>query len=299
MSIAASDFSAFVQLHQPVFEEFLSRLLPLSLPNDRLSTAMRYSALNGGKRLRPMLVYAIAQLLGTPLSRTHAAAAGIELIHCYSLIHDDLPAMDDDDFRRGKPSCHKAFDEATAILAGDALQTLAFQILSDPELNKVEPKQQIWMVNTLAKAAGNVGMILGQADDLAAEHKKLDLFALCLLHKRKTGALFNACIELSFIASDHNQDLQLLSKLLKFGEHLGLAFQVQDDVLDVVGDPSKLGKPNGSDQKHNKATFCSILGLDAAKNYAQQQFANALLALENLEMNTALLKKFISYMQQL
>lgn len=268
------DLQQFLQQHKLIIEDFLTKLLPQQT-NNSLYEAMRYSVLNNGKRLRPALVYATGQILGTSIDKLHAAAAALELIHCYSLIHDDLPAMDDDDLRRGLPTCHKAFNEATAILTGDALQTMAFEVLSDPELNPVTPQQQISMVMVLAKAAGASGMILGQADDMEAENRVLTLSELTLLHKRKTGALFNAALELSLIASNKANNSSIRDALLDFGNNIGLAFQIQDDILDEISDSVILGKPAGSDRSSGKSTFISLLGLESSQQHATKALQQA------------------------
>lgn len=289
LSIEEPQLHAFLAKHKQIIETVLDKLLPREQTGHSLFAAMRYSALNNGKRLRPALVYATGQALQTPIELLHAAAASVELIHCYSLIHDDLPAMDDDDLRRGVPTCHKAYDEATAILAGDALQSLAFQVLSDPELNPVSPQQQIAMVAVLAKAIGAIGMILGQAEDMAAERTSLSLTQLCQLHNHKTGALFCACIELCYIASGKT-DHMLRENLLTYGKHLGLAFQIQDDILDVTSDNHTLGKPVGSDLEADKSTFPKLLGLSAAKEYAESTLQTAIDALKSLHDDSQLLK---------
>jgi geranylgeranyl pyrophosphate synthase len=290
-------------------EDFLKQatglINTLSLPTP-LYPAIQYSLFNGGKRLRPLLVYATGEALNVPLEQLHAPAAAVELIHCYSLIHDDLPAMDDDDFRRGKPTCHKAFDEATAILAGDALQTLAFEILSNAEMNPNPAAQQIKMVRTLAQASGMHGMVGGQALDIMNADQNLSLTALTQLHQKKTGALISASITLAVLAadldnrSDNNSEnsskkscenrtensilrnATLKAGLHNFGEHLGLLFQVQDDILDVEGSLEGLGKTPGKDKQQNKTTFPSLLGLEEAKRYAallQKQAMESLHAL--------------------
>lgn len=281
LSTKAFDFRAYLQQQKQDIDNLLAKILPHPVAKHKLFDAMRYSVLNNGKRLRPILVYAVGEVLGTPRMQLHAAALSVELIHCYSLIHDDLPAMDDDDLRRGLPSCHKAFDEATAILAGDALQGLAFQVLSDTELNLVVESKQIRMINFLAKAIGGLGMVLGQAEDLAAEDCLLSLQELSLLHWHKTGAVFNACIELSILASDYvPEDVQ--RQLTIYGNHLGLAFQIHDDILDVIGDQDVIGKPVGSDQRHAKSTFTSLLGLADAQAKAQENLSLALEAISPL-----------------
>lgn len=298
LSIKIPTLSCYLEQNKRMIEDFIAKLLPPETMHHHLFSAIRYSALNNGKRLRPTLVYATGQMLDISLDRLHAAAASIELIHCYSLVHDDLPAMDDDDLRRGIPTCHKAFDEATAILTGDALQSLAFQILSDPELNPVPASQQVSMINILAKASGPAGMVLGQAQDLAAEDKSLGLQDITTLHKNKTGALFNACIELAMLCTPTPVDTDTQSRLRLYAEHLGLAFQIHDDVLDVIGEENIIGKPVGSDQKLAKSTFTSLLGVDGAKQKALENLHLALQAIaifgEKSNMLTDIAKYLIS-----
>lgn len=256
-------------VYQQLTETFLNKVLPPASSATPLAKAMRYSTLNAGKRMRPCLVYATGNMLGVPEVELHAPAASVELIHCYTLIHDDLPAMDDDDLRRGKPSCHKAFDESTAILAGDALQSLAFELLSDPELNPISDKQRCRQVNILAKAIGATGLVLGQAQDIAAENQSISLHALAEIHQRKTGALFKACVQLALQASDLHTHTKTTDNLHRYAENLGLLFQIQDDILDVIGDQKNLGKSIGKDQAAAKSSYTNILGLDLAKQHAQ------------------------------
>lgn len=296
MSTVKLDFSVCMQQYKKTIEGLLVKILPETAGNNSLLDAMRYSALNGGKRLRPALVYAVGEVLGVTQQKLHAAAISVELIHCYTLIHDDLPCMDDDDLRRGLPSCHRAFDEATAILAGDALQSLAFQVLSDPELNPVGAQKQIVMVNVLAQAIGAQGLVLGQAEDLAAEHRVLNLQELSTLHSHKTGALFNACIKLSTLAMQQELAPTTLKHLLTYGYHLGLAFQIQDDVLDVIGDAAIIGKPVGSDQALQKATFTSLLGVEAAQAHAQRNLHLALAALASFGDDADILRDLAGYL---
>jgi farnesyl diphosphate synthase len=289
LSMLKPEFLEFIRDRQELVTSTCTKLLPTASNNNRLSAAMRYSVLNSGKCLRPLLVYAIGEALQTPIAKLHAAAASVELIHCYSLIHDDLPAMDDDDLRRGLPSCHIAFDEATAILAGDALQALAFEVLSDSELNPVGEMQQLAMVKALARASGASGMVLGQALDLAAEQKTIGLSELIMLHQNKTGALFSACVELGFLASSVCSDQKLHQQLQEFAKNLGLAFQIQDDILDVTSDSATLGKPAGSDQKLHKATFPSLLGLEVAQSQAEHYFEQATAAIAGLDAQAEIL----------
>lgn len=234
---------------------------------ERLYQAMRYSVMNGGKRVRPLLVYAACEALQGDIERADGAACAVELIHAYSLVHDDLPAMDDDDLRRGQPTTHKAFDEATAILAGDGLQSLAFEVLADRRRNPQDPEVRLQMLSALGGAAGPAGMVGGQAIDLGSVGQKLDREALETMHRHKTGALIEASVLLGALASGKADDLSLKA-LLQYARAIGLAFQVQDDILDVESDTATLGKTQGKDEAHDKPTYPSLLGLDAAKDYA-------------------------------
>lgn len=259
-----------------------------------LVQAMRYGLLLGGKRIRPFLVYATGEMLGLTLAQLDAPACAIECIHAYSLIHDDLPAMDNDELRRGHPTCHIKFDHATAILAGDALQTLAFTILSNDALPISSARYQLKMIETLANASGVVGMCMGQAMDLDAENKKVSLAQLETIHRHKTGALIKAAVRLgAFAAGDSSREV--LPHLERYAEAIGLAFQVQDDILDIVSDTSTLGKPQGSDQRLNKSTYPLLLGLDGAIKKSQSLLKEALQALELIPYNTQLLAEFARY----
>jgi len=254
----------------------------LSAPNSiapRLSQAMQYSVLNGGKRIRPVLVYATATALNSDNPLADTAACAVELIHAYSLIHDDLPAMDDDDLRRGKPTCHIAFDEATAILAGDALQTLAFELLTNDPAAHSNPAQVLQMTSRLAKASGVSGMVGGQAFDLDSTGKQLSLDELIQMHRHKTGALISASVILGALASGNASAAQLIA-LEQYANCIGLAFQIKDDILDVESDTETLGKQQGADETLKKATYTSILGLEKAKQEAQIQHQQALEALD-------------------
>ncbi|WFC64127.1 geranyl transferase [Pseudomonas sp. REST10] len=234
---------------------------------ERLYQAMRYSVMNGGKRVRPLLVYAACEALQGDIERADGAACAVELIHAYSLVHDDLPAMDDDDLRRGQPTTHKAFDEATAILAGDGLQSLAFEVLADRRRNPQDPEVRLQMLSALGGAAGPSGMVGGQAIDLGSVGQKLDREALETMHRHKTGALIEASVLLGALSSGKADDLSLKA-LLQYARAIGLAFQVQDDILDVESDTATLGKTQGKDEAHDKPTYPALLGLDAAKDYA-------------------------------
>ncbi|ARU58674.1 geranyltranstransferase [Oleiphilus messinensis] len=264
----------------------LDQLLPSEADSPaRLYQALRYSCLAPGKRIRPALTLATAAAFsGTMDSRRESECAiypacAIELIHTYSLIHDDLPAMDDDDLRRGIPTCHKAFDEATAILAGDALQSFAFEILSQADLINVQSRLE--MINTLAIASGARGMVAGQAIDLAAVGKVLTLEALEVMHLYKTGALIEASVVMGALAANQH-DPEVLGHLRSFARSIGLAFQVQDDILDVESSTETLGKRQGSDLANNKPTYTSLLGLTGAKDKRDQLLNLATQALRNL-----------------
>ena len=234
---------------------------------ERLYQAMRYSVMNGGKRVRPLLVYAACEALEGDIERADGAACAVELIHAYSLVHDDLPAMDDDDLRRGQPTTHKAFDEASAILAGDALQSLAFEVLADRRRNPQDAEVRLQMIELLSRAAGPAGMVGGQAIDLGSVGLQLDQQALEVMHRHKTGALIEASVALGALASGNTDELARKA-LLQYARAIGLAFQVQDDILDVESDTATLGKTQGKDEAHDKPTYPALLGLDAAKDYA-------------------------------
>ncbi|PSW19695.1 (2E,6E)-farnesyl diphosphate synthase [Photobacterium sanctipauli] len=259
-----------------------------------LIKAMKHGTLLGGKRARPYLTYITGEMLGVELDHLDTPAAAVECIHAYSLIHDDLPAMDDDDLRRGQPTCHIAFDEATAILAGDALQTLAFDILASGPLSHDGETQRVAMVKELAQASGASGMCMGQALDIAAEGKHVDLEQLETIHKHKTGALIRCAIRLGALAAG-DKGLAVLPQLNQYADAIGLAFQVQDDILDVISDTETLGKPQGSDLKLDKSTYPALLGLDGAKAKAQQLYQDALHALEAIPYNTDQLEVFARY----
>ncbi|TPG64187.1 (2E,6E)-farnesyl diphosphate synthase [Ewingella americana] len=259
--------------------------------------AMRHGALLGGKRLRPYLVYASGTLFGVDLSNLDAPAAAIECIHAYSLIHDDLPAMDDDDLRRGQPTCHIKFGEANAILAGDALQTLAFTLLADSPMPDVRMQDRLSMISELAAASGVAGMCAGQALDLAAEGQDINLQALEQIHRHKTGALIRAAVRLGALAAGE-AGRAVLPVLDQYSQAIGLAFQVQDDILDVIGDTEKLGKRQGADQHLGKSTYPALLGLDGAQAKARDLYQEAVSALDQLaalSYNTAPLLALASF----
>ncbi|NCA68709.1 MAG: (2E,6E)-farnesyl diphosphate synthase [Sphingobacteriia bacterium] len=254
-------------------EAVLETLLPqATLQPSRLHEAMRYTVLGGGKRIRPLLTHAAGAALAIEPARLDRPAVAIELIHAYSLIHDDLPAMDDDDLRRGRPTCHRAYDEATAILAGDALQTLAFQSLAEaPGLSSA---QRVAMVAALARASGSRGMVGGQALDLAAEGQVQDVAQLEHIHIHKTGALIRAAVQMAILALDQPQP-ERAERLDHYAKCIGLAFQIQDDILDVEGDTHLLGKTAGRDQALAKATYPAIVGLAEAKAMAARLIDDA------------------------
>lgn len=279
---------------QRIDDLLLQKIETLPDLSPRLKAAMRHGLVLGGKRVRPFLVYATGSMLDVDEALLDGPAAAIECIHAYSLIHDDLPAMDDDDLRRGHPTVHKAFDEATAVLAGDALQTLAFSILADHPFPDALRTQQVKMLSTLAQASGYAGMCGGQALDLAAEGQHVGLEALELIHRHKTGALIECAVMLGALCQ---QDVaaETVSALKKYAASIGLAFQVQDDILDVVSDTATLGKPQGSDQALDKSTYPALLGLDAARDMAQDLHRQALAALAPLPYNTEILSAFADY----
>ncbi len=257
-------------------EEALDRRLPPTThPPARLHEAMRYACLEGGKRMRAMLVYACGELAGAPLSVLDVPACAVELIHAYSLVHDDLPAMDDDQLRRGRPTCHIAFDEAIAILAGDALQALAFGVLADDPALKVAPERRLRMIGHLARAAGSRGLVGGQVKDLAAVGRRLSLDELKDVHCGKTAALIRAAVALGALAGDR-VDGTALAALDEYARNVGLAFQIIDDVLDESADTAVLGKTSGADKARNKPTYAAVLGVAPARVLAEELYHNAL-----------------------
>ncbi|HRJ51165.1 MAG TPA: (2E,6E)-farnesyl diphosphate synthase [Candidatus Thiothrix moscowensis] len=284
-----------LQAWQDRIEAVLDDVLPPASTHPvRLHEAMRYSVLNGGKRMRPLLVYATGDALGIPLEHLDIPAAAIELIHVYSLVHDDLPAMDDDDLRRGKPTCHKAFDEATAILVGDGLQALAFQILALHPRLKASPAQRLRMIEHLGQAAGSRGMVGGQAIDLAAVGKPLSELELENMHIHKTGALIRASVMLAAYSVEAMDALRL-QQLDHFAKCIGLAFQVQDDILDVESDTQTLGKTRGADEAAGKPTYPSIIGMAASKAKLQDLYDEALNALASLGDSAKLLREIAEF----
>jgi len=270
--------SLMTTYRQQVDAALESRLPADSIQPTRLHEAMRYAVLNGGKRVRPLLIYLTGQALDVKPASLDAPACAVEFIHAYSLVHDDLPAMDDDDLRRGKPTCHKAFDEATAILAGDALQMLAFYVLShDPNLQTTD-KQRLEMIETLAQASGSRGMAGGQEIDIESVGKSLNIAELENMHIHKTGALIRASVKLGALASPFVEKNQL-EQLDHYAKCIGLAFQIQDDILDVESTTETLGKRQGSDIAHEKVTYPALLGLRGAKDMARELIDDAITSL--------------------
>ncbi len=288
-------FSQFKDEFRLRAEQCLSQVIPSErTAPERLHRAMRYSALNPGKRMRPLLVYATGQMVNASIEELDGAAIAVELIHAYSLVHDDLPCMDDDDLRRGLPTCHIQFNEATAVLAGDALQTLAFQTLLTHPMSQVTAEQKLNMLNLLATASGSLGMGGGQAIDLEATGQSLTLTQLENMHRMKTGALIQASVLLGYYSSGKSCPDEL-DALKQYSDAIGLAFQIKDDILDIESDTETLGKPQGSDIAAAKVTYPALLGLEGAKQHAQQQFALALEALGKLPYNTQLLQEFAQH----
>ncbi|HUL81421.1 MAG TPA: farnesyl diphosphate synthase [Gammaproteobacteria bacterium] len=251
---------------------------------DRLRAAMEYSVLGGGKRVRPLLAYASGELCGVEPSALDVVAAAVELVHAYSLVHDDLPAMDDDDLRRGRPTTHRKFDEATAILAGDALQALAFEILCEDELLAATPERQVKVIGWLARAVGPAGMVGGQMLDLEAEGKRLDERGLEDIHRRKTGQLIRAAIMMPSELGDLSAAER--TKLDAFAADIGLVFQIRDDLLEVEQDTATLGKNAGSDASNNKSTYPSTLGVEGARRRAAETQQRATDALRSLRFDS-------------
>ena len=286
------DFTLFASQCRARVDSALDQYLSPGEDPTQLRAAMRYSLFNGGKRVRPILAYAAALAIkpDTNLALIDPVAAALECLHSYSLVHDDLPAMDDDDLRRGKPTCHIAFNEATAILAGDGLQAFAFELLTSTNLPS---HVQIQLIRQLAQGSGAEGMVLGQAIDLAAVDHQLDLSQLENMHRHKTGALIRASVAMGAICA--GADDKQLAALDNYAAAIGLAFQVQDDILDVTSDTTTLGKQQGADIARNKPTYVSLLGLDAAKVKADELHRQALGALNEFGASAAPLRQLASY----
>ncbi|HEY6482565.1 MAG TPA: farnesyl diphosphate synthase [Steroidobacteraceae bacterium] len=290
-----SNLPARLAAHRARIERLLERCLALPDPGTpRLREAMRYSVLGGGKRLRPLLVYLTGESFGAAPENLDGGAAAVELVHVYSLVHDDLPAMDDDAMRRGRPTCHRAFDEATAILVGDALQALAFAVLSDESIGNIAPRLRLAMIRTLARATGTDGMAGGQAADLAAVGRNLSIAAIETMHRQKTGALIEGSVLLGALGAGISEGPQLRA-LGQFGAEIGLAFQIQDDILDVEGDPALLGKTTGADAALSKPTYASVAGVAAARQRADELRDDAIAALRPLGPQTQPLEELANF----
>jgi len=288
-------FTERLQDYQSRVEMALEHWLPTAnIQPEHLHNAMRYAVLGDGKRIRPVLVYASGEAFGIEHSALDGPACAVEMIHAYSLVHDDLPAMDNDDLRRGRPTCHKAYDEATAILAGDALQALAFHVLANDINIKVDPEQRIRMINILAVASGSRGMAGGQAIDLAAVGKDLNITELENMHIHKTGTLIRSCVELGAL-SQQNIDQQQFTRVSHYAKCIGLAFQIQDDILDVEGSTKTLGKPQGSDIARNKPTYPNLLGIRGAKQAAHDLHAEAIVSLKDFDNKADALRQLADY----
>jgi len=286
---------AFMAKCQERLEDSFNAWLPAATTHPAtLHEAMHYSVMDGGKRIRPTLVYASGQAAGATPQSLDRAACAIELIHAYSLVHDDLPAMDDDDLRRGKPSCHRAFDEATAILAGDALQSLAFQILASDAQSTVSEVTRLRMIKTLALAAGSRGMAGGQAIDLAATKQQLNIAELEDMHIHKTGALIRASVVLGALCSPSSAQADI-EKLDHYAKCIGLAFQIRDDILDVEGEAETLGKNTGMDQRLEKSTYPSVIGLDAARQRAAELHTESIDSLTGFDEKADPLRRISLY----
>jgi geranylgeranyl pyrophosphate synthase len=279
VSASADEFGAQLETWRLRMEQALTARLPdPSTVPARLHEAMRYSVLGGGKRIRPALLFATARTLGLSEDEVEAAACAIELVHVYSLVHDDLPAMDDDDMRRGRPTCHKAYDEATALLVGDALQPLAFQLLASDKALPASPVIRLRLIDMLAQAIGTFGMAGGQAIDLAVQGMRLDIGQVEDMHARKTGAVIRASVLMAAECAP-TLDTHLYAALNRFAAAVGLAFQIQDDLLDVTGDALTLGKATGADSERAKPTHPAVIGIPASQQRVRLLHSQAISAL--------------------
>lgn len=279
----------FVEAHLPLIEETLAKLLDFpSCPQNKLFEAARYSVLGGGKRWRPLIAIATASAFGCPLEKILISACCIELIHCYSLIHDDLPCMDDDDFRRGKPSLHKKYDEAVAVLTGDFLLTYAFEVLS--QITSASDRQKLRWIQSLSKRSGGDGMVAGQLLDIEAEKAATTKEEQTFLHMKKTGELIACAFEFGAIAADASEET--VAQLHRIGLDLGLAFQIQDDILDVTESVAKHGRKVSSDLANEKSTFVSLYGIDVAKAKTAELKSRYQKNLKALPINCSILTDF-------
>lgn len=282
----------FIPHYQQRTEQILARILPGDEASPtQLHKAMRYACLDGGKRIRPLLVYAVGALFDVMPEQLDSAASAVELIHCYSLVHDDLPAMDNDELRRGKPTCHIQFGDAIAMLAGDALQAEAFAMLAAD--HSLSSEQRVKLLTLLGKACGSRGMAGGQAIDLCSVGKKLSVEQLSTMHRLKTGALIESSILMGAVVA--NADAETYRALSEFAEAIGLAFQIQDDVLDVIGDTGILGKRQGADAELNKPTYPSLLGLTAAKELVAEHYQEGMTSLAIFDEKADALREVADY----
>lgn len=292
MNNALKDF--FTVCQNRAEQALEARLPSAAILPQKLHEAMRYTVLGGGKRMRPMLCYAAGRALGIAPDALDGPACAVEFIHVYSLIHDDLPAMDDDDLRRGKPTCHVAYDEATAILTGDALQALAFQVLAHDPTITAPAQNRLRMIDVLARASGSQGMVGGQAIDLASVGQKISLPELENMHIHKTGALIRASVQLATLAQA-DADPAVAAKLDHYAKCIGLSFQVQDDILDEESDTATLGKTQGKDKDHDKPTYPALLGLAGAKQKARELHEQALDSLSGFGVEADVLRELSLY----
>ncbi|OED44535.1 geranyl transferase [Endozoicomonas sp. (ex Bugula neritina AB1)] len=296
-----SSFDLYIERCRKQLDKQLNAVLPsASAVSPRLMEAMRYSVFNGGKRIRPVLAYAACEAVGGDRLQATPASCAVELMHAYSLVHDDLPAMDDDDLRRGKPTCHKVYGEATAILVGDTLQSLAFEVLSNPLLcpdSNLPAQSRIQMVSILSQSSGLSGMAGGQAMDQLSTGLKLDQAQLELMHSHKTGALINASVRMGALCQNTVTEQQLES-LEHYSQAIGLAFQVQDDILDVISDTATLGKQQGADIALDKPTYVSLMGLKAAQALASELHKTAVRALEDFPKSAIPLRQLADFIVQ-
>lgn len=287
------DFSAFSNECVQRVEQALEASLPAErIEPQSLHRAMRYATFNGGKRIRPLLVYASGLACGGPPDTMDTPACAVELVHSYSLVHDDLPAMDDDDLRRGQPTCHKVFDEATAILVGDALQSLAFELLSKPD-KRIPAQTRLQMIHVLANTSGSRGMAGGQAMDINGIGQDMSLPELEIMHIHKTGALIHASVQLGALSAGASPEQT--TRLEHYANAIGLAFQVQDDILDITADTHTLGKTQGKDAADDKPTYPALLGLDGARQKAAELLEEALDTLSSFGDSGRHLRQLASY----
>ena len=275
-----NNFHEWLSKKQTLIESMLEKNLPESNHESDLNEAIRYSILNGGKRIRSTLVFAIAEIVEVDPIAIEKIVCAIEFLHAYSLVHDDMPCMDNDDLRRGKLSCHKKFGESTALLAGDALQSLSFSCLSCPSL-PIKPEKRLEIIHIFSNAIGLKGMAKGQALDIKNTNKKITLNELKAMHQFKTGALINASCLMPLIASENN-DTNMLNCIDAYSKSIGLIFQIKDDILDKEANKDVLGKTPGKDEKDNKSTFVSLLGIDESKKLAANYYESALASIQPL-----------------